>query len=416
MKDSRFVIVGGGLGGAKMADELRHCGYPGSIVLVGAESHLPYERPPLSKDYLAGTADRASLAVHDLSWYVDHDVDLRLGEPATQLDRDAHEVVLRDGTRLGYDQLVLATGSRARRLHLPGSDAGGVLYLRDVDDSDALRAGLDQARRIVLIGAGWIGLEVAANARQRGVEVDVVEVAPLPLLRVLGADLAQMFADLHGEHGVRFHFEASVAGIEVDGGRATGVTLGDGTRLPADLVVVGVGAQPNVDLAREAGLEVDNGVLVDQYLRTTDPDIYAVGDIAAQAHPRLGRVRVEHWANALNQPAAVAATVTGTLTPYSQQPYFYTDQYDLAMEYHGYVPPGVEPTVVIRGDRATRELLAFWLSPTGKVLAGMNLNIWDAEDQIKALLDSGPVDPRRLSDLGLPLERVLPFAAAQETR
>lgn len=407
MGDSRFVIVGGGLGGAKTAQGLREGDYTGSIVLVGAEDYLPYERPPLSKDYLAGTADRESLEVHDRQWYADHDVELRLGVPATQLDRDAHEVMLGDGTRLGYDQLVLATGSRARHLHVPGSDAGGVLYLRDVDDSHALGTALGQARHIVIIGAGWIGLEVAANARQHGVEVDVVEAARLPLLRVLGVELAQMFADLHREHGVSFHFEASVAGIEVEGGRATGVTLGDGTRLPADLVVVGVGAQPNVELALNAGLEVDNGVLVDEYLRTSAPDIYAVGDIAAQAHPVLGRVRVEHWANALNQAAAVAATVTGTPTPYDKQPFFYTDQYDLGMEYRGYVPPGVEPTVVIRGDRDTRELLAFWLFPTGKVLAGMNVNLWDVEDQIKALLDSGPVDPRRLADPGAPLERAL---------
>ncbi len=407
MDDSRFVIIGGGLAGAKTAQRLRKDGYTGSIVLVGAEDHLPYERPPLSKDYLAGTADRVSLDIHEQQWYVDHDVELRLGVPAVQLDRDAHQVVLADGTQLGYGRLVLATGSRARRLHIPGSDADGVLYLRDVEDSDALGAALGGARRVVLIGAGWIGLEVAANARRRGLEVDVVEVGRLPLLRVLGAELAQMFADLHRGHGVSFHLEASVAGIEVAGGRATGVTLGDGTRLPADLVVVGIGAQPNVELAREAGLEVDNGVLVDEYLRTSDPDIYAVGDIAAQAHPALGRLRVEHWANARNQPTAVAATVTGTPTAYGKQPYFFTDQYDLGMEYRGYVPHGVEPTVVIRGDRDTRELLAFWLSPQDKVLAAMNVNIWDAADQIKVLLDSGPVDPRRLADPSTSLERVL---------
>lgn len=405
MGDSRFVIVGGGLSGAKTAEGLREHGHTGSIVLVGTEDHLPYERPPLSKDYLAGTADRESLDVHDRRWYLDHHVDLRLGVPAVQLDRDARQVRLGDGTRLGYDQLVLATGSRARHLSLPGSDADGVLYLRDVDDSDALGSALGQARHIVVIGAGWIGLEVAATARQRQVDVDVVARARLPLLQVMGPELAQMFAELHREHGVTFHFDAHVAGIEVESGRATGVSLADGTRLPADLVVVGVGAQPNVELARDAGLKVDNGVLVDEYLRTSDPDIYAVGDIAAQTHPALGRLRVEHWANALNQPAAVVATVTGTPTPYDKQPFFYTDQYDLGMEYRGYVPPGVEPTVVIRGDCDTRELLAFWLSPAGKVLAGANVNVWDSEDQINALLDSGPVDPRRLTDPGTPLDR-----------
>ncbi len=404
MDDSGFVIIGGGLAGARTAERLRHSGYTGSIVLVGAEAHLPYERPPLSKKYLAGTADRKSLDIHDLQWYADHDVELRLGVPAVRLDRAAHHVILADDTRLSYGQLVLATGSRARHLHVPGSDADGILYLRDVEDSNAIGMALDGARRIVIIGAGWIGLEVAANARQRGLEVDMVESGRLPLLRVLGDELAQMFADLHRGHGVCLHPEASVANIEVADGRASGVTLGDGTRLPADLVVVGIGAQPNVELARDAGLEVDNGVLVDEYLRTSDPDIYAVGDIAAQAHPALGRLRVEHWANARNQPVALAATATGTPTAYAKQPYFFTDQYDLGMEYRGYIPPGIEPTVVIRGDRETPKLLAFWLSPQCQVLAGMNVNIWDAADQINALMNAGPVDPRRLADPGTPLE------------
>lgn len=407
MGASRCVVVGGGLAGAMTAQGLRERGYSGSIVLVGVESCLPYERPPLSKGYLAGTADRKFLDVHDRQWYADHDVELRLGVRVVMLDRAAHQVVLADATRCGYDQLVLATGSRARYLQVPASDADGVLHLRDVEDSDTLGRALGGARRIVIIGAGWIGLEVAANARERAVAVDVVEASRLPLLRVLDDKLAQMFADLHREHGVSFHFEASVTRIEVQGGRAMGVSLGDGTLLPADVVVVGVGAQPNVELALDAGLEVANGVLVDEYLRTSDPDIYAVGDIAAQAHPALGRVRVEHWANALNQPAAVAATVTGAPTVYGQQPFFYTDQYDLGMEYRGYVPPGVEASVVIIGDRDRRELLAFWLSPAGTVLAGMNVNIWDAEDQIRALLGAGPVDPRRLADPGTPLEQAL---------
>ncbi|MEO6882193.1 MAG: FAD-dependent oxidoreductase [Mycobacteriaceae bacterium] len=410
MDSSRFVIVGAGLAGAKTAEGLRERGCTGQVVLLGAEAHLPYERPPLSKDYLAGKADRDSLAVHDQQWYTDHGVELRLGVPATALDRAARDVVLGDGSRIGYDHLVLATGSRPRRIDVTGSDADGVLYLRDVEDSDALRAGLEHARRVVFIGAGWIGLEVAANARERGAEVDVVEMAPLPLLRVLGTELAQMFADLHREHGVRFHLGASVAGIDVEDGRASGVTLGDGTRLPADLVVVGVGAQPNTELARDAGLDVngdggDGGVLVDEHLRSSDPDIYAVGDIAAQAHPTLGRLRVEHWATALNQPAAVAATLTGTPTAYDGQPFFFTDQYDLGMEYRGHVPPGVESSVLIRGDRDTRELLAFWVSPQGTVLAGMNVNVWDAEDQITALLTTGPVDLGRLSDPDVPLEQ-----------
>ncbi len=407
MNDSTVVIVGAGLAGAKTAEGLRSCGHSGPIVLVGAEKHLPYERPPLSKDYLAGKADRSSINVHDQQWYADHNVQLRLGVSATGIDRKAHEVVLEDSSRISYDQLVLATGSRSRHLDTPGSDAEGVLHLRDVDDSDALGNALGSAERVVFIGAGWIGLEVAANARDRGVEVDVVEMAELPLLRVLGPELAQMFADLHSEHGVSFHFGASVKGIDVEDGRASGVSLGDGTTLPADLVVVGVGAQPNVEFAEDAGLDTDNGILVDECLRTSDPDIYAVGDIAAQAHPSLGRVRVEHWANAQDQPAAVAATLTGTATPYAKQPFFFTDQYDLGMEYRGFVPADVEPTVVIRGDKKSRELIAFWLSPQDSVLAAMNVNVWDAGDQIAALIEGGPVDPKRLADLDVPLEEMV---------
>lgn len=407
MIGSKLVIVGGGLAGAKAAEGLREGGYAGPIVLVGGEVHLPYERPPLSKDYLAGTADRESLAVHDRQWYTDQDVELRLGVPAVNLDRDAHRVVLADATTIQYDQLILATGSRARRLRIPGSDAEGVLYLRDVDDSDALAAALGRAQRIVVIGGGWIGLEVAATARQRGVAVDIVETARLPLLRVLGVELAQVFADLHLEHGVIFHNEASVAGIEVDQGRASAVVLGDGARLPADLVVVGIGAQPNVELASEAGLRVDNGILVDEYLRTSDPEIYAVGDIASQASDEFGRLRVEHWATALNQPLAVGSTIAGNPTPYDKRPFFFTDQYDVGMEYRGYVPPNVEASVVIRGPLRTREFVAFWLSPTNDVLAGMNMNAWDLGEQIEALLGAGPVDPLRLADPDVPLTQTL---------
>lgn len=406
MTDSRIVVVGGGLAGAKTVEGLRTNGHTGPIVLIGSETHLPYERPPLSKGFLAGKDGRDSFTVHDQQWYDDNSIELHLGVEASRIDRDAKQVELSDGTRIDYDQLVLATGSRVRRLDIPGSDADGVLYLRSVDESVAVGQVLSTAQNVVLIGAGWIGLEVAANARERGVAVDVVEMAPLPLLRVLGPELAQMFADLHTQHGVTFHFGAKIDHIEVTDGKASAVVLGDGTSLPADAVVIGVGVVPNIELAKDAGLEADNGVLVDEYLRTSDPDIYAVGDIAAQNHPKLGRLRVEHWANALNQPAAVAATLTGTPTAYERQPYFYTDQYDLGMEYRGFVPPDAEPVVVIRGDLEKRELLAFWLSRFGKVLAGMNVNIWDAGDDIAALLGTPRVDPAKLADPSVPLDQV----------
>lgn len=410
MRPDSVVIVGGGLAAAKTAEHLRADGFDGPITLIGAEEHLPYERPALSKDYLAGKVDADSLAVHDAQWYADHDVDLRLGVAVVQIDRAEREVLLADGSRIGYGALVLATGSRSRHLDLPGAEAEGVLYLRDRGESEALKDALTADRRVVLIGAGWIGLEVAAHARGQGAQVDIVEMAKLPLLAVLGPDLAQDFADLHTEHGVNFHFAATLERIEVEDGRATAVRLGDGTRLPADVVIVGVGAVPNTDLAEAAGLAVDNGVLVDGYLRTSDADIFAVGDIAAQDHPLLGRLRVEHWANALNQPKALARTIVGQDTAYVRQPYFYTDQYDLGMEYRGIVPRGTETQVVTRGDRAAREFLAFWLDANQRVLAAMNVNIWDAGDALAALVGGDPVDSARLADPEVPLADVLPKA------
>ncbi|MFC7450822.1 NAD(P)/FAD-dependent oxidoreductase [Rhodococcus daqingensis] len=400
-----FVIVGGGLAGAKTAEALREKDFDGSIVLLCAEDHLPYERPPLSKEHVAGKKSLGDFTVHHGDWYRDHHVDLRLGTTVTALDRDAHQVRLPDGSTLGYDKLALATGSRSRRPPIPGSDAEGVHYLRTVEESDALIGALTTDSRLVVIGAGWIGLEVAAQARERGVIVTVIEAAALPLLGSLGPEMGTVFAELHREHGVDLHFEATVEEITTDAGRVTGVRLASGDVLPADTVLVAVGAQPNVELAEQAGLAVDGGVLVDAALTTSDPDIVAIGDIAAQQHPVLDtRIRVEHWANALNQPAIAAATMLGRRAEYANLPYFFTDQYDLGMEYVGYAPAGSYARLVVRGDVTRREFIAFWLGPDDRVLAGMNVNIWDVTDRIKDLITSGePVDPARLSDPSTPL-------------
>ncbi|CAM3030699.1 NAD(P)/FAD-dependent oxidoreductase [Prescottella defluvii] len=403
-----FVIVGGGLAGAKVAESLRARDFDGSIVLLGQEDHLPYERPPLSKEHLAGKKDLPDFTVLHGDWYRDHRVDLRLGTTVTALDRDRRCVVLPDGSTLGYDRLALATGSRSRRPPIPGADATGVHYLRTVDESDALIEALSPDARLVIVGAGWIGLEVAAGARGRDVAVTVVESAELPLLAALGREMGAVFADLHREHGVDLRFGAKVEEITVTDGRADGVRLGDGTVLPADAVLVAVGAQPNIEIAEAAGLSVDGGVLVDGTLTTSDPHIVAVGDIAAQQHPLLAaRVRVEHWANALNQPAVAAATMLGHPVEYTNLPYFFTDQYDLGMEYVGWAPEYA--TVVTRGDVGGREFLAFWLDEDNRVMAGMNVNIWDVTDDIKALVAfSGPVDPERLADPTVPLPTLLP--------
>lgn len=401
-----FVIVGGGLAGAKTAEALREKDFDGSIVLLSEEDHLPYERPPLSKEHMAGKKSLAEFTVHHGDWYRDHHVDLRLGTTATALDRDAHLVTLPDGSTLGYDKLALATGSRSRRPPIPGADADGVHFLRTVEESDALLDALSPGARLVVIGAGWIGLEVTAVARDRGVIVTVLEAAELPLLAALGAEMGTVFAEMHREHGVDLRFQARVEEITTADGRATGVRLASGDVLAADAVLVAVGAQPNIELAESAGLTMDGGVVVDSALRTSDPDIVAVGDIAAQFHPVLDtRIRVEHWANALNQPAAAAATMLGHPTDYTNLPYFFTDQYDLGMEYVGYAPHYAR--IVVRGDVARREFVAFWLDGDHRVLAAMNVNVWDVGDVVRALiLGRMPVDPVALSDPNVPLTEV----------
>ncbi|WP_040834053.1 NAD(P)/FAD-dependent oxidoreductase [Nocardia brevicatena] len=400
-----FVVVGGGLAGAKVAQALRDNDFEGVVTLIGAEEHLPYERPPLSKEHLAGKKALRDFTVETAAWYRDHHIDLRLGTEVTAIDRATKTVSLPDGSTLGYDKLALATGATPRRLPIPGADAEGVYTLRTLEDSDALIRLFGTARRLAVIGAGWIGLEVTAAARAAGVEVTIVDAAQAPLLGALGPEMGAMFADLHRVHGVDLRFGVQVERIVTDGGRASGVRLGDGTTIDADAVLVAVGAKPDIELAAQAGLEVDSGVLVDAGLTTSDPDIVAVGDIAEQLHPLLGRrIRVEHWANALNQPAVAAATMLGKHAVYDRLPYFFTDQYDLGMEYTGYTAAGDYEQVVVRGDREGREFVAFWLDSVNRVLAGMNVNVWDVGDRIGELILSGdPVDPERLADTSIPL-------------
>ncbi|HEX6577428.1 MAG TPA: FAD/NAD(P)-binding oxidoreductase [Jiangellaceae bacterium] len=399
-----FVIVGASLAGAKTAEALRDLGHDGRIVLVGDETEHPYERPPLSKDYLTGKADRDTVYVHQPSWYDEHDVELRLGTTVTAVDPGSHRVILDDGASLDYAKLLIATGSTPRPLQVPGADLDGVLYLRRLADSDRIRQTLHEGSRIVVVGGGWIGLETAAAARMAGLDVSVLERSELPLLRVLGAEMAQVFDDLHRAHGVHMYPGVTVAEVAGRGGAAEAVVLDDGTHLPADAVVAGVGITPVTELAEAAGLDVDNGILVDEHLRTSDPDIYAAGDVANAYHPRLGRrLRVEHWANALHQPAVAAVGMLGGEATYDRTPYFYTDQYDLGMEYTGYAEPGGYDQVVIRGDAGRREFIAFWLRDR-RVLAGMNVNVWDVIDHIEALTRSGAqVDVAQLADPDTPL-------------
>jgi 3-phenylpropionate/trans-cinnamate dioxygenase ferredoxin reductase component len=408
-----FIIVGGGLAGALAAETLREEGFDGRITLLGEEPHRPYERPPLSKDYLQGKAARDSIFAHPEPWYADHAVELRLGTAVTSLDPALRTVTTATGEQLGYDKLLLTTGSTPRRLNVPGADLDGVHYLRSVDDSERIKAGFDQAHRVAIIGAGWIGLETAAAARNAGVDVTLLERSELPLLHVLGPETAPIFADLHHDHGVDLRSQVAVAELSGRNGAVTGVILSDGSRIEADMVLVGVGITPNTQLAAQAGLEVDNGILVDEHLRSSDVNIFAAGDVANAYNPRLGRhLRVEHWANARRQGAVAGKTMLGQDAVDARPSYFFTDQYDLSMEYTGDIGPSGYDRVIFRRHADPRELIVFWLH-NQRVQAGMNVNIWDVADDIERLIESArPVNTDDLVDPSIPLDS---FAQAATT-
>ncbi|MFE5965694.1 NAD(P)/FAD-dependent oxidoreductase [Streptomyces sp. NPDC056463] len=415
--DQTFVIVGGGLAGAKAAETLRSEGFTGRVILIGDERDHPYERPPLSKGYLAGKEARESVFVHEPAWYARAEVELHLGQPVTVVDREARTVRLGDGTTIRYDRLLLATGSEPRRLDIPGTGLAGVHHLRRLAHADRLRQVLAALGRdnghLVIAGGGWIGLEVAAAARGYGAEVTVVESEPTPLHQVLGPELGQLFADLHIEHGVRFVFGARLTEIVGQDGMVLAVRTDDGEEHPAHAVLAAIGAAPRTALAEAAGLALvdrahGGGVAVDESLRTSDPDIFAAGDVAAAAHPLLHtRLRVEHWANALNGGPAAARAMLGQHVSYDRVPYFFSDQYDLGMEYSGWAPPGSYDQVVLRGDVGKRQFIAFWLKDR-KVLAGMNVNVWDVTEPIQRLIRAqSPVDTDALADPSVPLESLI---------
>lgn len=405
MSTDRFVIVGAGLAAATAADTLRAEGFDGGIRMIGAELHHPYIRPPLSKGFLSGVDSPDSPYVHPVDWYGEHSVEVSTGDRAVRLDLQRSVVTLTSGAEIPWDRLLLATGSSPRRIDLPGADLGGVHYLRTIDDSIALRELLkDGGRRVVLIGSGWIGMEVAATARSLGNDVTVLERDPIPLANALGDELGQMFADLHEEHGVVLRRSVEVASIAGSDGAATGVLLADGETVPADLILVGVGAVPNIELAEAAGIDVDNGILVDAALRTSVPGIFAAGDVANALHPVINqRLRSEHWANALGSGEVAARSMLGLEASFDAIPYFYTDQFDLGMEYSGYAPLTKGATIVYRGNREDREFIAFWVAK-GKVVAGMNVNVWDVNDDVQGIIRrANDVDPAKLADPGVPL-------------
>jgi 3-phenylpropionate/trans-cinnamate dioxygenase ferredoxin reductase subunit len=401
---STFVIVGAGMAGGKAAETLREEGFDGRIVLLGAEPDRPYERPPLSKDYLRGEAERQTIYLQeDAGWYAEHDVELRASTVVESLDVDGRAVVLAGGERVGYDRLLLATGAEPKRLPVPGADLAGVHVLRTVAHSDVLRDVLEAGGRLVVVGAGWIGSEVAASARQRGMEVTVIEPQSVPLERVLGPELGAFYRDVHLDHGVELRLGDGVEAFE-GADRVERVRTSDGASVECDAVVVGIGVAPRTELA-EGVLDVDDGILVDAGLRASVDGVFAAGDVANHDHPLLGRLRVEHWANALEQGPAAARAMLGQDVAYERVPYFFSDQYDVGMEYAGHSRPGDE--VVFRGDPATREFIAFWLRD-GRVVAGMNVNVWDVNEQIQALVREGAtVEVGRLVDSDVGLEEVV---------
>jgi len=400
-----FVIVGAGLAGAKAAEALRTNGFDGTVVLIGEEADRPYDRPPLSKGYLQGRSEKDTIYLHPADWYAEHHIELRLRTRVTAIDRPAHWVATADGQHIGYDKLLLATGSTPRRLPVPGADLPGVHYLRTVGDCEALTAALASAARVAIIGAGWIGLETAAAARAAGCEVTVIERSQVPLRNVLGAEMAATFAVVHRHHGVDLRTGSTVHEILGDSSKVTGVRLADGSVIAADTVIVGVGITPNTELAEAAGLRVDNGIFVDEHLASSDPDVFAAGDVANSYYPLLGtHLRLEHWSAALHQGPVAAANMMGGDLSYDRVPYFFSDQYDSGMEYCGYAPPHKYDSVVVRGDVSTGEFIAFWLRE-GKVLAGMNVNTWDVTDAIEALVRCGQrIDPVKLTDPDVPLK------------
>ncbi|RFC75252.1 FAD-dependent oxidoreductase [Streptomyces sp. AcE210] len=415
--DQTFVIVGGGLAGAKAAETLRSEGFNGRVILIGDEGDHPYERPPLSKGYLQGKEERDSVFVHEPAWYAQNDIELHLGQTVVAVDPAVKNVRLGDGTVVHYDKLLLVTGAEPRRMDIPGTDLAGVHHLRRLAHAERLRGVLASLGRdnghIVIAGAGWIGLEVAAAAREYGAEVTVVEPEATPLHAVLGPEIGQIFADLHAEHGVRFHFGTRLTAITGQDGMVLAALTDDGDEHPAHDVLAAIGAAPRTSLAESAGIELADrssggGIAVDASLRTSDPDIYAAGDVAAVQHPLFGtRLRVEHWANALNGGPAAARAMLGQEVTYDRVPYFFSDQYDVGLEYSGWAPPGSYDQVVIRGDAGKRQFIAFWLKD-GRVLAGMNVNVWDVTESIQALIRTG-VRPgaERLADPSVPLTELI---------
>jgi len=402
MSPQTFIIVGASLAGAKAAQELRSLGFEGRVRLIGAEPERPYERPPLSKDYLRDESPREKAYVHESGFYEQNQIELETDATVTAIDSGGSRITLADGRELGYDRLLLATGAEPRRIPIAGAELGGVHYLRTLADCDELRDRLDTGGHVVVVGAGWIGSEFAASAKQRGCEVTVVDPLKLPNERIFGPEVGAFYRDVHRDHGVELVLGESVEAFEGDGAVAR-VRTAAGRCVECDFVVVGIGVTPRAELAAAAGLEVENGILVNQRLQSSAPSVFAAGDVARAWHPFYGeRIRLEHWSSALNQGPAAARAMLGEEISYDRIPYFFSDQYEVGMEYSGHAPTW--DRVVFRGDPAGGEFIAFWLRD-GRVAAGMNVNVWDVNEHVQTLIRSRQaIDVAALADPDTPLD------------
>lgn len=405
---STMVIIGGGLAGATAAETLREQGWTGAVTIVADEPETPYQRPPLSKGFLAGKEDLDALLPYPDDWYPEHKVTVLRGTGATGIDAAAHTVSLSDGSALSYEKLLLATGASPRVIPFTGVDLDGVHYFRTKADAEAMKELLSVGgHNLVMVGSGWIGMELAATATELGNHVTLLGLEEVPLSAAIGTDLGRVFASRHEEAGVTFLLPSSVAEIRGTDGRVTSVLTTTGETLDADLVIVAIGVVPNVALAEAAGLTTGNGIQVTAGLQTSSPDIYAAGDVANAMHPVTGvRARSEHWANAIAGGKVAARSMLGQDAVLDDIPYFYTDQFDLGMEYSGYGALSKDAELVVRGSLESREFIAFWVFE-GRVVAGMNVNVWDVQDAIKELISSGrTVDAATLADPDTLLDEV----------
>jgi 3-phenylpropionate/trans-cinnamate dioxygenase ferredoxin reductase component len=405
VRDVDFLIIGGGVAAAKAAEGIREGAGQGSVVVMTAEPELPYERPPLSKEFLRGEAGREKTRTHDEAWYRDHEVEVLMATRASALDPGTRTVTTEVGDQLRYGRLLLATGARVIPLGLPGEDQSGVFYLRTVDDSEQLREAIGRAGRMVVIGGGFIGAEVAASATQMDTQVTLLEVAETLWTRAVGPQMGRFFEEFLRDRGVDVRVRAKAARIEGDG-KPEAVVLEDGTRIPAEVVVIGVGVRPATELAEAAGLPIDNGITVDEQLRVTGErgqGIWAAGDVARAEHPLFGPIRIEHWAEALNQGLMAGKNMAGASERYERIPYFFSDQFDLSLSYLGHTSGSSE--LVVRGEQEVKQpKFVAWYLEAGTPRAALIVNDWDAEDPVREVIRRGqPVEADRLADDSIPL-------------